>query len=161
MKDAQKLAGVDVLYISIRSHDDPPVFPPPPGYPSQSMPSDHRYYQQAAPGVNGQQPRPAVIDCACVVYTLRIYHAPPSFSPFNWTAFQFERNKNKFLCSSCYFAAFLPLGSPPPKLTTIFSGPVGLLVRSSMYFLPPPNPCLRSIIDLTPMLPPQFGLLTN
>lgn len=80
-------ARVDVLYISIRSHDDPPVFPPPRGYPSQAMPSDHRSYQQAAPGVNGQPPGPAVIDCICVVYTLGICRAPPLFGPFNWTAF--------------------------------------------------------------------------
>lgn len=112
-------------------------------------------------GLMASSPGPTVIDCICVVYTLWIRCTPPSFSPFNWTAFQFERNKICFLFSWGYFAAFLPLGSPPPKLTTIFSGPVGLLVRSSMYFLPPPNPCFRSIIDLTPMLPPQFGLLTN
>lgn len=138
-----------------------PFFRLPGGYPSQPVPCVDHHITQAAPGVNGQQPGPAVIDCICVVYTLRICCVPPSFSPFNWTAFHFERNKICFLFSWGYFAAFLPLGSPPPKLTTIFSGPVGLLVRSSMYFLPPPNPCFRSIIDLTPILPPQFGLLTN
>ena len=150
-----------MLYISIRSHDDPPVFPPPPGYPSQAMPSDHRSYQQAAPGVNGQPPGPAVIDCICVVYTLGICRAPPLFGPFNWTAFWFERNKICFLFSWGYFAAFRPLASPPPKLMLILFGPSALVDFSSIYFFVHPRPCFNNIIDFTAFRPPQFGCVTK
>lgn len=102
-------------------------------------------------------PGPAVIDCLCMVYTMGIRCAPLSFSPFYWTAFQFKRNKNKFLCSSGYFAAFLPLASPPPKLILILLGPSALVDFSSMYFFVHPKPCFKSIIDLTAFRPPQFG----
>ena len=127
MKDAQKLAGVDVLYISIRSHDDPPVFPPPPG----GAPLERCHVliiisPRPRRGLMASSPGPAVIDCLCMVYTMRIRCTPPSFSPFDWTAFRFERNKICFLFSWGYFAAFRPLVSPSPKLTlnTTLPGPL-------------------------------------
>lgn len=131
------------------------------GCPSQVVSCVDHHITQAAPGVNGQQPGPTVIDCICVVYTLRIRCAPPSFSPFNWTASQFERNKISFLWSSCYFAAFRPLASPPPKLMLILLGPSALVDFSSIYFFVQPKPCFNNIIDLTAFRPPQFGCVTK
>lgn len=112
-------------------------------------------------GLMASSPAPAVIDCLCMVYTLRICCAPPSFGPFDWTAFRFERNKICFLFSWGYFAAFRPLESPPPKLILILFGPSALVDFSSMYFFVQPRPCFNSIIDFTAFRPPQFGCVTK
>ena len=151
-----------MLYISIRSHDDPPVFPPPPG--GAPLKRCHVLIiisPRPRRGLMASSPGPAIIDCVCVVYTLRIRRAPPSFSPLNWTAFQFERNKICFLFSWGYFAAFRPLASPPPKLMLILLGPSALVDFSSIYFFVQPKPCFNNIIDLTAFRPPQFGCVTK
>ena len=151
-----------MLYISIRSHDDPPVFPPPPG--GAPLKRCHVLIiisPRPRRGLMASSPGPAVIDCICVVYTLRICCAPPSFSPFNRTAFQFERNKICFLFSWGYFAAFRPLASPPPKLMLILFGPSALVDFSSIYFFVHPRPCFNNIIDFTAFRPPQFGCVTK
>ena len=146
------------LYVPMMTR---PFFRLPGGYPSQPVPCVDHHITQAARGVNGQQPGPAVIDCICVVYTLRICCAPPSFSPFDWTAFRFERNQIFILLRWGYFAAFLPLASPPPKLILILFGPSALVDFSSIYFFVQPRPCFNSIIDLTAFRPPQFGCVTR
>lgn len=68
---------------------------------------------------------------------------------------------NIYFCCVRYFAAFLALGSDPPKLIENDVGPPLLAVRSSMYFFVQPRPCFSSIMDFTAFLPLQLGCVAR